>query len=291
MRFAFLITAHNEPYVLKKLISMLDYPDNDIYLHIDLKSRAISKNELHTESAKLILLPSRNLTWGGWSQICVTLDLLAEATRNKHDYYHLISGVDLPLVRYKDMVEFFSDNYGKEFIGITPDWAEKASISQRYKLHWLWQDCIGKKKDAVYVVSRIITRLEKMIHYERDKWEKVKYYGGPSWFSITEPAAKLILSQENWIKDRFRETICCDEIFAQTVIGNSTFADKIYNKESGDPYAECLRYARFNGTSPFVLSMKDYDTLVKSNCLFARKFGTSTKEEKDLIDLIYESYK
>lgn len=65
MRFAFLITAHNEPYVLKKLISMLDYPDNDIYLHIDLKSRAISKNELHTESAKLILLPSRNLTWGG----------------------------------------------------------------------------------------------------------------------------------------------------------------------------------------------------------------------------------
>lgn len=35
MKFAYLIMAHNEPYVLEKFIRMLDYPDNDIYIHID----------------------------------------------------------------------------------------------------------------------------------------------------------------------------------------------------------------------------------------------------------------
>ena len=30
MKFAYMIMAHNEPYVLDKLIHMLDYPNNDI---------------------------------------------------------------------------------------------------------------------------------------------------------------------------------------------------------------------------------------------------------------------
>lgn len=65
----------------------------------------------------------------------------------------------------------------------------------------------------------------------------------------------------------------------------------IYNKESGDSYAECLRYARFNGPSPFVLNIGDYNVLVNSNCIFARKFGTSLPEEKELVDKIFDMYK
>ena len=47
MKFAYLIMAHNEPYVLEKLIRMLDYPDNDIYIHIDEKSQLINKDALY----------------------------------------------------------------------------------------------------------------------------------------------------------------------------------------------------------------------------------------------------
>ena len=71
MKFAYLIMAHNEPYVLEKLIRMLDYPDNDIYLHVDEKSNSIRKNTLHTNSARLVVIPSRNVMWGGnKSSIC-----------------------------------------------------------------------------------------------------------------------------------------------------------------------------------------------------------------------------
>jgi hypothetical protein len=44
---------------------------------------------------------------GGVSQIYVILDLITEALKTEHDYYHLISGVDLPLKNNYDMVEFF----------------------------------------------------------------------------------------------------------------------------------------------------------------------------------------
>lgn len=65
-----MIMAHNEPYVLDKLIHMLDYPNNDIYIHVDVKSNLIDKRKLHTNSAGLVILPSRRLTWGGKPNIC-----------------------------------------------------------------------------------------------------------------------------------------------------------------------------------------------------------------------------
>ncbi len=290
MKFAYMIMAHNEPYVLDKLIHMLDYPNNDIYIHVDAKSNLIDKRKLYTNSAGLVILPSRRLTWGA-SQIYVILDLITEALKTNHDYYHLISGVDLPLKNNFDMVEFFERNKGKELIGITPDWAESPAIAQRYKLHWLFQDSIGKKKNILYFTSRVITKVEKYLGFKREKEEDIHFFGGPEWFSITEQAAKYILGQGDWAKKRFRDTICSDEIYAQTIIGNSAFAEKIYNKESKDSYAECLRYVKFNRESPFVLSVNDYDNLVDSKFLFARKFGSKTSEQKELVDKIFELYK
>ena len=65
MKFAYMIMAHNEPYVLDKLIQMLDYPNNDIYIHVDAKSNLIDKHKLETRLARLEVIQSQNLSWGG----------------------------------------------------------------------------------------------------------------------------------------------------------------------------------------------------------------------------------
>ena len=65
MRFAYMIMAHNEPYVLCKLIKMLDYQSNDLYVHIDKKATLIDKKSLHTDNANLTIIPSQSVTWGG----------------------------------------------------------------------------------------------------------------------------------------------------------------------------------------------------------------------------------
>lgn len=285
-----MIMAHNEPYILDKLIHMLDYSNNDIYLHVDKKSNIIDTNNLHVHYARLVVIPSQNVAWGGESQIYCVLRLMEEALRTKHDYYHLISGVDLPIQNNSDIVLFFEANKGKEFIGITPNWAESPQIAQRYRLHWLFQDRIGKNKNLLYCLSRIVTKIEKEIGVKRGRNEAINFYGGPVWFSITEKAAQVIYNHADWVKRRFKDTICCDEIYAQTIIGNSDFIRSI-NRDSGDSHAECLRYVRFNRESPFTLNMNDFNDLVGSQCLFARKFGTNLKEEKELVDRIYDLYK
>ena len=37
MKHAYLIMAHNEPYILERLLKLIDDKRNDIYLHIDKK--------------------------------------------------------------------------------------------------------------------------------------------------------------------------------------------------------------------------------------------------------------
>lgn len=219
------------------------------------------------------------------------MDLLTEALNRSHDYYHLLSGVDLPLKTQKEMVTFFERNYGCEFIGISPNWADNPEIFQRYKLHWFFQDKIGKNKNMIYVVSRLITKIEKFLKFQRSRKETIRFFGGPEWFSITEEAAKYIVQYADWAKKRFKHTLCSDEIYAQTIIGNSDFVNRIYKYESGNPYIECLRYAKFNGSSPFVLEIKDYDSIMKSGCLFARKFGTQNENQRLLVEKIYSKYK
>ena len=290
MKFAYMIMAHNEPYILMKLINMLDYPENDIYLHVDRKSTCIDVSKLHVNFANLTIVPSQKVTWGGKSQISTELLLMEEAVKTKHDYYHLISGVDLPLLAHENMMTFFEKYYGDEFIGISPNWVQNSYISGRYKLHWFFQEMIGKQKNIIFFISRTITNMEKIMHITRKRNESTIFYGGPNWFSITEKAVFLILQHKDWILKRFKSTICCDEIFCQTIIGNSVFGNKIHNFDADNPYEQCLRYVVFGQNSPFVLDMSDYDDIISSGCLFARKFGTKTNSQKELVDKIYTQF-
>lgn len=131
-----------------------------------------------------------------------------------------------------------------------------------------------------------------------------RYYNDAGWIGVVVfPAIlslimnvfyrKVRLYKDNTIKHVYNTVVYASLLYVVPfqAIGNSAFAENIYNKESGDSYAECLRYARFNGPSPFVLNIGDYNVLVNSNCIFARKFGTSLPEEKELVDKIFDMYK
>ena len=57
--------------------------------------------------------------WGEDSQIECEMFLFNEAyKKGPFDYYHLLSGVDLPLKSNDYIHDFFDQNKGKEFVGI-----------------------------------------------------------------------------------------------------------------------------------------------------------------------------
>lgn len=66
-RHAYLIMAHNEPEVLKRLLLLLDDIRNDIYIHIDKKATELSPKMISKwiEKSSLYFTHRTNVSWGG----------------------------------------------------------------------------------------------------------------------------------------------------------------------------------------------------------------------------------
>lgn len=80
MKHAYLILAHNEFEVLRKLISALDDPRNDIFIHFDEKVNKIP--DLNTKYANLFVIENRaDLRWGDSSIIDAEIRLMDAAVK------------------------------------------------------------------------------------------------------------------------------------------------------------------------------------------------------------------
>ena len=114
-KHAYLIMAHTQPELLKKLLQMLDNERNDIYLHIDSKAKDYPLDEVAAvlKKSKCIFTERTDVKWGSYSQINCEMVLLKEAVKTEHVYYHLLSGMDLPI---KSQNEIFARN--KFFISL-----------------------------------------------------------------------------------------------------------------------------------------------------------------------------
>ena len=119
MKHAYLILAHNEFEVLRRLVSCVDDSRNDIYIHFDKKVTALP--DIRTRNAGLTVLDRRiDVRWGAPSMIEAEYALFsAAASRGPYQYYHLLSGVDLPLKSQDEIHAFFDAHNGEEFIGYT----------------------------------------------------------------------------------------------------------------------------------------------------------------------------
>ncbi|MCD5446670.1 beta-1,6-N-acetylglucosaminyltransferase [Lactobacillus delbrueckii] len=95
MKHAFLITAHSNWEQLKALLKQIDFPDHDIYVHIDAKAKKYPKAELETvtQYSKVRIYSNFKVYWGGYTQTLAQLQLFKEAFNNgPYDYYHMMSG-------------------------------------------------------------------------------------------------------------------------------------------------------------------------------------------------------
>ena len=100
-KHAYLIIAHNKFEQLKMLCEMLDFEQNDIYMHIDAQVTDFDADTFRPalRHSKMKFAERTRVNWGGYSQIQAELNLLKAAANSGEDYsyYHLLSGADLPL--------------------------------------------------------------------------------------------------------------------------------------------------------------------------------------------------
>lgn len=221
---------------------------------------------------------------GGYSQICVELALLSEATKKPHSYYHLISGVDFPLKSQADIHQFFDDNAGKEYISFDQCKERMEEFKDRIRYyHWL-QDKIGRNRGKLvaimYKLEDASLRMQHVLKVDRLKRCPYEIKKGANWFSITHDLAVYLLSQKN-IKKYFGNSLCADELVVQTLAYASPYRDNI----TGDN----LRFIDWYRGDPYTFTSDDYSQLVASDQLFARKFDENV--DLNIVKMLLEYVK
>lgn len=288
-KHAYLIIAHNNPNQLKLLLKCIDYQLNDIYIHIDKKSSSIFNKDNLTKEIKysrIYFVKNINVHWAGYSQLNVKLLLMKEALKNgPYDFYHNISGVDLPLYNQTTTHDFFNNNTDTEFISI----GNKDSwYLDRVKCYWPINETIGKRSALGYNLANIITSIQIALHINRIKNKNIEFYIGEAWFSITEKFVKYIISQEKFCIKYFKYGDCVDELFIPTLY--MMWKDK--NKRYISPYnheifdkqrLDIVRAIDWHRGKPYTYTVDDYELLMNSHCLFARKFDEMVDS-----DIIYK---
>lgn len=284
-KHAYLIIAHNEFEILEKLIDLLDDERNDLYVHIDKKVKRSLIPELKVSNSHLEIISPINVSWGGDNMIECELRLLEAATKQKHAYYHLLSGVDLPIKSQDYIHDFFNNNCGKEFIDFDDRAIKSGSFLPRIKYYHFLQNKIGRnagKLVAVYEkLENNLLKLQSKFGVDRTKNSDIVFYKGTNWFSITHELAKYLLSCERMIKKYCYNSLCADEVFLQTFVKNSEFGNNIVD--------DCLRCIDWNRGAPYTYTAEDYDFLINSPKLYARKF--SINKDAEIVDMIYNKIK
>jgi len=247
-----------------------------------------------------------------WGTFDLTEEFVESMRRSldfDYDYFINLSGQCYPTKSIKFINEFFNVNHGYSFIEHKkiPDYslASDGRISRfRYKYYkvpfgelFRYRPFSGKRYDASIFAS-IQKLVNRKLFYGRRydanlfAWtprilnrdiEKLNLYGGSTWFFLRRKHVEYILDFINNNKEIvrfFRRVWAPDEHFFQTILAGEYSKGEIKNDN--------LRYVDWSTdgseTPPRTLRIKDFDKIVTSGKLFARKFDENV--DKEILDKI-----
>ena len=290
LRHAYLILIHEESLVLKRLIQLLDDENSDFYIHVDRHGAFVDGEKLQklAKKSNVFLYRKYKVYWGTNSITDAELYLLRQAVKRKYDYYHVLSGADLPIKSKQQINQFFEENNGKEFIHFgTKQYQE--DIQQRYNVYHFFSKQLGRKRDQKLWVDleTYSLAIQRRLHIDRTKKYSFTFYGGANWCSITSGLAAYAVKNYPKYKRALWATQNGDETAIQTIVMDSSYRDNLYRKGFKNDYKACVRYIDWERGTPYVFRSEDFEQLMTSDCMFARKFDERTDQE--IIEKIYQS--
>lgn len=291
-KHAYLIMAFSEYEQLKMLIETLDYPGNDIYVHIDKRSPDVSADYLQGDVrySNIKIFRDFKIFWGHYSQTACELFLLEQALNKEYDYIHLLSGADLPLCGQQEIHHFFDENKGKEFVRYwgasfpknSEPWIKYYHPLQKYLR-------ISKNKafnQSIEKIEKILIKLQELLGVNRLKNTDCQFQKGANWFSITGEFAKYVVGRKPWIESVFMNTRSSDEVFLQTVLCNSEYDVNRFEKTYETDGLTGIRYIDWKRGKPYTFKIQDYQELISCGFLFARKFSIS--KDRRIVEKLHD---
>jgi len=280
MRIAILILAHKNPNQLQLLVDRLQQ-DFDVYIHLDKKSNLSEKQ--FEQYPNVFCIKKYSTNWGSYNGILAPLELFKIAGPKNYDYYIHISGQDLPIKSNKFITDFLNRNRSVNFVNWhrlpVNIWGEDGGFG-RIRYFWEHNYGFGVIDLLKKLIIRIIRKFQFKFNWKR-KLPDMAFYGGSNWVNITGRATSILLDYIEKHPDYlqiFKYSCNADELWMQTVLKNAGL-----NLETD--YLRCINWGN-NRTSPNVFTMKDLDTIMAHNGLFARKFDENV--DKEVIEVILQ---
>lgn len=128
--------------------------------------------------------------------------------------------------------------------------------------------------------------IQRRLHIDRTKKVTYDFYGGAQWASITDNLAQYIVKNISKYSSSFRFAQISDELIFQTIVMDSPYKDNLYHSQFDNDYCACVRYIDWNRGTPYVFRSSEFEELMESECMFARKFDE--KIDAKNIEKIYQ---
>ena len=289
-KIAFLIMAHSKPEQLNLFIKqLLMYEKSYIYIHIDAKFLSIIDKIMKDE--RVTIIPKHlDVQWGDYSQI-ETINYLLEyaSAQNEHEFYSLHSGLDLairPIEEYAKHLAFtncFSYFYSEP---LPNQWSYGGGLG---RVAIKWPERLRRRVPTFSILRfarAIYGRLYRWnIFMRNSNYEKYKYYGGASWFTVRQDCVeemKKYMNKKSEYNKIFVNSYCGDEIYYATLLEMLSEDRNVMNKNN-------LRYIDWKERgqkkpigAPNICTMEFLDEIEESKQFFARKFDSEF--DKKIID-------
>jgi len=262
MKIANVLLVHKNPHQVCRLITRLNYPDIDCWIHIDKKHDTVDFRNLILKKKVYLVQPNLKVDWGCYNTVEAMLTSIDNVLNAKENYAYInfMSGQDYPLRPLVFFYNYLKEYNGYEFIGNRPFEESHQNIIRFKKYHF---------NNYTFPCKGLFERVINKILPERKFPYPFEVRKGPQWMTLTRDAMHYILEftyKNPRYVNYFKTVHIPDEFFFQTLLFNSPFQKRMKN--------QIFHYIDWSETknNPKTLGINDYDKLINSNLFFARKF-------------------
>lgn len=275
MKIAHLIMTYTSPRQTERMIRALQCDEYDFYIHVDKKVNIEPYLYLEQLPNTFFIKNREDVRWAGYNTLVATFNSIDEihAAEWDYDFINFLSGQDYFIKSPAHILNFFKNNRGREFLSFKDyknTWPEGMIRIKKYSL-------VNFKFKGKYLIERVMN----LVSPEKKLPNNYHPYGD-SMFWMLSPECALYVANKVRNDKRFlkffKYSWGADEFVFSTILMNSIYKERIVNNN--------YRYIDWSagGSHPKVLGKNDFDKLINSESLFARKFHLS--KDSEIFDLL-----
>jgi hypothetical protein len=268
MRIAYIVLVHQYPDQVVRLVHKLKTENTSFFIHIDRKAAPSIYYAIVNEIGRLpnvYLLKRHNCYWGELGHVNATIEGIKALLNSKtvFDYTILLTGQCYPLKANSDIETFLNANQG-------------FSLMEYFPLPLSWRLRIEKWHIRFLSKKFIVPKRQSDLSIKRRFPSGLEPFGGSAYWCLSRECIEYIdkfVHHNRSFVNFFRFSFAPDEMFFQTILLNSPLKHTIINDNYW--YIKWLPAA----AKPTLLGAADFETMITSSKLFARKFDATQDTE------------